>query len=118
MTRIDEAQAHEDLVALLEAQRDSATVRELLRLQKLVDDGVLQSATATREVDVLYDVDEWSTTEEIQRAVTAGAKALAQGLPVDVTVVTLDGPSHWPLIRFEGKPGDVALVLARYGLED
>jgi hypothetical protein len=124
MTKIlpEEQQDHRDLVALLDAQRVNGQVCELLRLQKLVDDGLFETATASVEVDMTYDVSVDSvlaelagetTAEDLERKISSAARSLAHGRPVDVTLVTMTGPRHWPVVRFEGSPGEIAIITAR-----
>lgn len=40
--------------------------------------------------------------------------ALAHGLDLAVEVVTLEGPSGWPLVRFTGVPDQLVQLLGRY----
>lgn len=44
--------------------------------------------------------------------------ALAHGLDLTVEIVTLEGASGWPLVRFTGVPDQLLRLLGRYELDE
>jgi hypothetical protein len=95
----NETKAHEDFVVLLDARKNSATVRDLLRVQRLVDDGHMTSAGIELQIST------YRSLVEMHQAVT--------DLPVELAVET-DGTT----VTLVGAPGYVALALARFGFTD
>jgi hypothetical protein len=85
--------------------------QELDRVQKLIDDKIIDGATVTVELDVAFG--------EVGGSLDKAISALTADTAVTSRVLVEHGPGGgWPVVEFHGTPGDVLVLLRRYFVND